>query len=70
MTPPPGGIVFTNPLGGQPAVTWPPTATQNFPDSPVDIYYDVKTQDTAGNVFTVEQGTVRVNPSVTRTTTT
>jgi hypothetical protein len=59
------GIIFTQPLSGIAQVTMPPIATRRFPDGPVALVYDVQIKDTAGNIFTVESGTITVNPDVT-----
>lgn len=64
-----GGILVAAPLLGQAHVTIPPAATQGFPDSDVLLEYDVQTQDPSGNIFTVERGTVVVEPDVTNATT-
>jgi hypothetical protein len=63
-----GGIVFTQPLQGSAEITMPPLATYTFPDGPVVLVYDVqvKTNDSTPRIFTVESGTLTVNPDVTR----
>jgi hypothetical protein len=68
-TPPGGSIAITNALSGLVQVVgWQPSATQGFADAPEAVYYDVQAQDTLGNTFTVEQGTITVVPDVTRST--
>lgn len=62
------GITFTNALAGQAEVTIPSVATAGFPDTPTKLVYDVQVKDTTGRVFTIETGTLTVNPDVTRAT--
>ncbi len=61
-----GGIVFVQPLSGIAIVTFPTGATQNFPDGPVDLVYDVRAEDPAGNAKTIDFGTITVWPGSTR----
>jgi len=60
------GITFTSPSEGKMEIIVPPSATVNFPDTAQCLVYDVQVKDGAGNVFTVELGTLTVRPDVTR----
>jgi hypothetical protein len=60
------GIVLTFPTQGKMRITVPPSATINCPDTPLCLFYDVQVKDVAGNVFTIERGTLTVKPDVTR----
>jgi len=64
--PPLTGIVLTSPTQGLMRVTVPPSATINCPDTPFCLLYDVQVKDGAGNVFTIERGTLTIKPDVTR----
>ncbi len=61
-----GEVVFTNPTNGQARVTIGPTATLLFPDGDVLLVFDVQFKSVAGIVTTVDAGTIRVRPDVTR----
>jgi|HubBroStandDraft_4_1064222.scaffolds.fasta_scaffold03444_5 hypothetical protein len=63
--PPGGGIVFTQPLSGFLQVTIPAQATRDMSGGTEEVFYDVKVQDTAGRVFTVEPGIYYLDPSST-----
>lgn len=60
------GITFLQPLIGLAQVNMPAQATVGFPDAPVVLFYDVQAKDLSGNIYTVETGTVTVNPDLTR----
>ena len=72
-TPTGGSIVFTLPLQGIALVTFPAFATTlSFPDSEVEVVYDVQVQDTTSPVpitTTVERGVITYAPDVTRSIT-
>jgi hypothetical protein len=60
-----GGISVVSAAAGQGTVTVPAIATRAFPDGVVRLVYDVQGQDTSGQIWTVETGTVVVRPDVT-----
>lgn len=60
------GVVITSAYEGKVRVTVPATATVNFPDTSMTLFYDVQIKDTLGQIFTVESGTLTVEPDVTR----
>lgn len=62
---PTGGIVFIDAVNGKAEVTMPAIATVGFPDGPETLLYSVKVKDPTGRDFTVETGTVTVDPSAT-----
>ena len=70
-TPPGGSIVFTEAGSGIMLVTFPPFATQSFPDGEFDVVYDVQTQDTSSPVVTTtqERGVFTFSPDATRSIT-
>lgn len=63
-----GSVTFPNITAGWIEVQLPPAATTPFPDSAVDVVYDVKVFDPSNNPRTVEIGTYRVRPNVSRLT--
>ncbi len=62
------GVVVTSPLSGRLTATMPPAQTIGFPDGSSTLVYDVQGKDGSGNIFTVEFGTIVVNPDATRAT--
>lgn len=63
-----GTITIVNEFAGQGQgqVSIPAIATRGFPDGVVRLVYDIQGQDTLGNIFTVESGTIDVDPDVTQ----
>lgn len=61
-----GSIVINNAPAGYATITAPSLATAQFPDSPVDLVFDVAGIDLSGNVWTIEEGDIRVLPTATR----
>jgi len=61
-----GGVAITDAVRGLARVDVPPLATRSFPDGPVKTVYDVQIKDAAGIVTTVESGTLKVWPDVSR----
>lgn len=60
------GIVHTTPTSGNFTVTTPPIDTIAFPDSRVDLDFDIQLKDASGNIFTLEGGLLEVIPDITR----
>lgn len=54
---------------GKVSVAMPAAKTILFPDTPTTLVYDVEGIDVAGNVRTVDSGTIKVSPDVTRAVT-
>lgn len=65
-----GSIVLTEPLVGKFVATQPALATRSFPDGPVVLVYDIKGKNATPPTWTetLEEGTLTVEPSVTRVT--
>lgn len=65
-----GAVAIVAPAAlGQVAVSMPAAKTVLFPDTPTTLVYDVEGIDASGNVSTVEGGTIKVTPDVTRAVT-
>jgi hypothetical protein len=62
----PNQVVLVTPSIGVIQWTFGPLVTQSLADGPTTLWYDVKGQDTSGNVWTVESGSYLVSPSYTR----
>ena len=67
-TSPSNGIVLTTPASGIATVTVAPSKTSSLPANPVFLYYDIQVTDGSGNVYTVVDGILTVNPDVSITT--
>ena len=61
-----GTVTITDAPNGKVTLTLPASATLNYPDSVVQLVYDVQGKDTSGNIYTVDSGSVSVSPDVTR----
>lgn len=59
-------VTITDALNGKVTCKMPSSKTVNFPDGQVVLLYDVAVIDLAGNVSTVDSGTVTIVPDVTR----
>lgn len=61
--------IVSPPVQGKVSVRMPADKTRQFPDTRALLAYDVQGKDPAGDVRTIELGTVSVFPDVTRATT-
>jgi len=64
---PASGIDFTSPTTGAFTIIVPNTETEVLTDQAI-LFYDIQIEDTDGNVFTINTGTITVLEDVTRTT--
>lgn len=60
------GVLITDAPRGLARVDVPPLATRSFPDGIVQVVYDVQLKDATGFITTVESGTLKVYPDVSR----
>lgn len=61
-----GGVVITDALRGLARIDIEPIHTRAFPDGIVRLVYDVQVKDASGFVTTIESGTLKVFPDVSR----
>ena len=61
-----GGVTVLSAVQGTINVIGPAQNTIQYPDSDVKLYFDIQIKTAAGNIFTVESGTLFLDPDITR----
>lgn len=61
-----GDVVITDAENGLVTCRMQPISTRSFPDGDVTLLYDVQVKDAAGDVSTVDEGTITVKPDLSR----
>jgi len=61
-----GGVSIVDAARGLARVDVPPLATRALPDGIVRLVYDVQIREAGGSVSTIESGTIKIYPDVTR----
>lgn len=63
-----GHVTIADAASGRITAKMPAIATVGFADGKQGLVYDVQVKDSAGDIFTVDEGTITVTPDVTRAT--